>query len=74
MSTSEQADRRKRGSSSQFRLPPDVKEMLKRLAEANYSTMTAELIRAVRTRAVAEGVWPATGRPLVEVLGEDADE
>lgn len=41
-----------------LRLRADLKEQLEKLAERNVTSITAEIIAAVRDRLIANGLWP----------------
>jgi hypothetical protein len=47
------------GKPFMFRVPPAMREALESLTERNASTLTSEIVTAIRTSLTESGLWPA---------------
>lgn len=47
----------------QLRLHPSLRQQLRLLADQNLTTMTAEVVAAIRDRLKSQGLWPPPSKP-----------
>ena len=66
--TEPKRDRHKR-KGMQLRLHPLMRQQLDLLVERNVSTLSAEIIAAIREKLAREGLWPPPQQPSPEPEG-----